>query len=430
MTDLKKVVSEKYYTRTAQPGWPTYTDYIAGNIGADVLPAVSEFTTTCTDQYQQLIQQGAESGQINQRSQQQIFFDKQFTGNRHCRVPWETMSVGSSGEVYICVSPSWVPRSVGNVLSADCIYKDVLNSPMAQAIRQEILQGRYYYCNTLLCRFFNHFDPSEYQLTANATDQPLPFEPNALAQVTKIPAEIIFDFDPTCNLQCPSCRLEVINYNKHTAMRAKNDNISEKIKHLIIDNIDESGPVTIRWAGGEPFISEVYLDLMEYIINTGHHNIRHVIQTNGSYLQKKSDLITRLLPFIKELRISFDAATEETYRRTRVNGQWDLLLSNVRWIMAQIQQNNLQTRVSADYVVQLDNYDEIPAFRELCNELGIKHINYQRMWNWHTWSEDELQRRNVYNINHPLYFTVIKKLADVNDFDGQRLYQQLPPESK
>jgi MoaA/NifB/PqqE/SkfB family radical SAM enzyme len=301
---------------------------------------------------------------------------------------------------------------------------------MAQAIRQEILQGRYYYCNTSLCRFFNQFESGEFQLNAKQEDQPLPFESNTLTQVQKIPANIIFDFDPTCNLRCPSCRLEVINYNKHTAMRAKNDNISEKIKHLIIDEIGDNGPVTIRWAGGEPFISEVYLDLMEYIINTGRRNIRHVIQTNGSYLQKKSDLITRLLPFIKELRISFDAATEETYRRTRVNGQWDLLLSNVRWIMAQIQQNNLQTRVSADYVVQLDNYEEIPAFRELCNELGIKHINYQRMWNWHTWPEDELARRNVYNISHPLYFTVIKKLADVNDFDGQRLYQQLPPELK
>ena len=135
--------------------------------------------------------------------------------------------------------------------------------------------------------------------------------------------------------------------------------------------------------------------------------------------------VKRLLPFIKELRISFDAATADTYHRVRVNGQWDQLLENTRWVIDQIQQNGFQTQVTADYVVQLDNYQEIPVFSQLCSDLGIKHINYQRMWNWNTWPIEELDRRNVYNEKHELYPDVVRILASVDDFEGLRLVKDL-----
>lgn len=431
MSDLKKIVSEQHYRRSQQVGWPNYLEFVSGATvdNTEVAQQISEFVQRCQDSYQRLIEKGLEATAGNQAGQRQVFFDKRFRGDTHCTVPWETMSVGSEGTVTICMSPAWIPVSVGNVLTADDIYTDILNSPSAQSIRNEILQGRYYYCNNTLCRFFDHYDKKLYQQAPEDIADIADFD--ALAPVsgndtcvTQIPRNIIFDFDPTCNLRCPSCRFNVINYNKHPEFRANNDNIAEKIKHLIIDNIGTQ-PIEIRWAGGEPFISEVYLDLMDYIIATGRRNIRHVIQTNGSYLKKKQELVTKLLPFINELRISFDAATAETYSRVRVNGQWDLLLENVRWVQDQIKQQGLKVRVKADFVVQLDNYQEIPQFRTLCNELGIKQINFQRMWNWNTWPIEELDRRNVYNANHPLYPEVMRLLDSIGDSEGSILIKDL-----
>jgi len=431
MSNLKKIVSEQHYRRSQQVGWPNYLEFVSGATvdNIEVAQQISEFVQRCQDSYQRLIEKGLEATAGNQAGQRQVFFDKRFQGDTHCTVPWETMSVGSEGTVTICMSPAWIPVSVGNVLTADDIYTDILNSPSAQSIRNEILQGRYYYCNNTLCRFFDHYDKKLYQQAPEDIADIADFD--ALAPVTgndtcvtQIPRNIIFDFDPTCNLRCPSCRFNVINYNKHPEFRANNDNIAEKIKHLIIDNIGTQ-PIEIRWAGGEPFISEVYLDLMDYIIATGRRNIRHVIQTNGSYLKKKQELVTKLLPFINELRISFDAATAETYSRVRVNGQWDLLLENVRWVQDQIKQQGLKVRVKADFVVQLDNYQEIPQFRTLCNELGIKQINFQRMWNWNTWPIEELDRRNVYNANHPLYPEVMRLLDSIGDSEGSILIEDL-----
>jgi MoaA/NifB/PqqE/SkfB family radical SAM enzyme len=284
---------------------------------------------------------------------------------------------------------------------------DLLNSPTALSIRQEIQAGRYFYCNNKICGFFGKINPTQYQSQGNIDDDYIPLtSPSQDLMLHQVPQNLIFDFDYTCNFRCPSCRTELINNNKHHVIRSVNNRIADKIKHLVIDEIGQQ-PVQIRWAGGEPFISEVYTDLFEYIIASGKQNIQHVIQTNGSYLIAKSDMIKKLLPTVEELRISFDAATAETYSRIRVNGIWNNLLDNVKWIKKYVDENHLPVKITADFVVQLDNYKEIPAFVELCNSLGIDKINFQKMWNWDTWSQEKFDQNNIYNPTHPQYQQLI-----------------------
>ena len=307
------------------------------------------------------------------------------------------MGVNTNGSVFICESPSWVPKFVGSLLEVDNIY-DVLNSEMAQQIRQEIVEQRYYYCNHKISRVLA---TKHNVINVVATDtEPLPYEPSSKTQVTTIPKNLIFDFDYTCNFRCPSCRVELVNNNKHHVIRPINDRISAKIKTLVIDNV--TTPVEIRWAGGEPFISEVYVDLMDYCVTSGKP-IKHIIQTNGSYLIAKTGLLEHLLPHIKELRISFDAATADTYSKIRVGGVWENLLKNVQHVQEQIKRLGTPTTVSVDFVVQKENYREIPLLRKLCNDMGIDKIQYQRMWNWGTWPIEEFNDKNIYNPEHKDY---------------------------
>lgn len=399
MTDLSKIVDEKTYRSFKGGDWPSFDDFLAGARPAIVAEEIAEFVAMMQQNYESIAEQDInEQAVANQERQQQVFFDKQVPGNIRCRVPWETMGVNANGSVFICESPSWVPKFVGNILETDCIY-NVLNSETAQAIRQEILAGRYYYCNHKISRVLA---TKHKVINVEPLDtQPLPYESSKGTQVTVIPRNLIFDFDYTCNFRCPSCRTELINNNKHHVIRPINDRISAKIKELVIDQI-EYQPVEIRWAGGEPFISEVYVDLMDYCIASGK-NIKHIIQTNGSYLIAKADLLERLLPHIKELRISFDAATADTYSKIRVGGVWEHLLENVRHVQEQITRLGAKTVVSVDFVVQRDNYREIPMLRKLCKEMGINKIQYQRMWNWGTWPLDEFNKRNIYNPEHPDY---------------------------
>jgi MoaA/NifB/PqqE/SkfB family radical SAM enzyme len=149
-------------------------------------------------------------------------------------------------------------------------------------------------------------------------------------------------------------------------------------------------------------MSDVYLNLFEYIISTGKRNIQSVIQTNGSLLKSKKELMINLLPYVSELRISFDAGSEETYKQTRVGGDWNRLLDNTEFIIDLIKQHKFNTRVYADFVVQKNNYKDLPLFATICRRLGVQ-MNIQKMWNWGTWDDTTFLDMNVYNPNHAEY---------------------------
>lgn len=415
MTDLKKIISVKDYKIFAGPDWPSYADLV-NNVPAvkeNIQQEVTEFIRMMTQTYNEIMISGETLAEQNQLRQSQVFYDKKYKTDNYCKTPWTTMGVNANGNVFICSSPSWVPKFVGNLLEANDVY-EILNSQTAQEIRQEILAGRYFYCNNKICNFFATVPPSSYSTEYNTQAlTPLKYEPSPSLVIDNIPRNLIFDFDYTCNFKCPSCRTELINNNKHHVIRPINNDIVNKVKKLVIDNIKNQS-IQIRWCGGEPFISEVYLELFDYIVASNKTNIKHIIQTNGSYLQSKSELLIKMLPAIIELRISFDAATDVTYQKIRVNGVWDTLLDNVKWVKNYIDLNNLNTKLIADFVVQRDNYHEIPAFVDLCNQLGIKIINFQKMWNWGTWSQQEFEHKNIFDPLHPEYLSLVEMFKQAN----------------
>lgn len=336
------------------------------------------------------------------KNNNQILFDKKVKTSRKCNIPWETLVVNQFGESYICLSPAWLPKSIGSLMDHDNIY-DLLNSHEALSIRTEILNNRYSYCNSNICgMFFNRLDKTEFNSVNDSTEFNL-LSPDFFienAKVTKIPRNIVFDFDYTCNFVCPSCRVDLINNNKGP-MADTNNLIVEQIKKLIIDNIKFS--TEIRWAGGEPFISKAYIELWEYIVKSKNTAIKSVIQTNGSYLKKKEELLLNFLPYVTELRISFDAGTAQTYVKNRVNGNWQTLLENCAWVIDLVKKYNFKTQVSADFVTQLNNYKEILDYVLISKQLGFDIIRIGKMWNWDTWSQEEFQERNVSDKTHPCY---------------------------
>ena len=368
-------IGERDYRAFAGGSWPTFAEFQAGVQAQDpeIQNEIESFVSMMQQTFQEIHQPTEKLAADNQVRQGQTFFNKNYMPNG-CRVPWTTLGINANGNAFICLSPSWIPKYVGNILETEDIWQ-LLNSTTAQQIRQEVYHGRYYYCNNQICSFFAGVKPADYTAQNGSDTEPLPFESRPEYQVHEIPRDLIFDFDYTCNFHCPSCRTAVANNNKNHIVRTMNDQIVERIKTEIIDRVGTQ-PINIRWAQGEPFISEPYLELFRYIAEVNKPNIKHTIHTNGSYLKSKKDLLAKLLPSTRELRISFDAATAETYADVRRGGVWEILLDNVIWVKRYIEENNLATQITADFVVQRLNYKEIPAFEQLCKQLGIQHIQY------------------------------------------------------
>ena len=347
----------------------------------------------------------------------QTLFDKHATGIPRCQNPWHDLVINNYGATYICKSPAWLSKSIGSIVDYDDIF-DLLNSYEARSIRSEIALKRYTYCNHKICEHLSNpviskrlnQNPSVDDLQLLTEDK---FTENS--KTFTLPTEICLDFDYTCNFKCPSCRTDIINHNQGP-MAETNKLLVDKIKHVIIDRyVKEQQSLTIRWAGGEPLVSHAYLDLWEYIVENKATNIKNIIQTNGSYLKKRSALLEEFLPYINQLRISFDAGTGDTYSKVRVNGDWEELLSNCAYVKSLIDKSNFDITLSSDFVVQLDNFKEIPQYIKTAQSIGFDKINLSKMWNWDTWTADEFTRVNVTDPTHPQYSQLVEILAPYKD---------------
>jgi len=365
------------------------------------------------------------------KNNNQIIFDKQVKKLLRCQNPWNSLVINQFGATYICSSPAWLPKSIGSLLDYDDFFS-LLNSYEAREIRSEVALNRYGYCNHNICGHFNTqigmnffgedsiITPPTINIFKFLKEEEFPVD----STVDTLPTEICLDFDYTCNFKCPSCRTEMINHNQGP-MAETNKLLVDKIKHVIIDHyIKEQAPLTIRWAGGEPFVSHAYLELWKYIVEKKAGNIKNIIQTNGSYLKKRSTLLENFLPYIDQLRISFDAGASETYSKVRVNGNWDELLDNCRYVRDIIDKSNLKIILASDFVVQLDNFQDIPQYIEIAKSIGFDKINLSNMWNWGTWDQDEFRRLNISDPAHPKHqelFNIIKTYQ--NDIKvGQHVY--------
>jgi hypothetical protein len=82
-----------------------------------------------------------------------------------------------------------------------------------------------------------------------------------------------------------------------------------------------------------------------------------------------------------------------------------------------IDQSNESTTLSSDFVIQLDNFKEIPEYIRVAKELGFDSIALSVMWNWDTWSPEEFARVNVADPLHPQYQELLDVVAP---FKGQQ----------
>ena len=215
--NLIPILSESEYQNIRSDNWPEYSQVMDGIKASNEIDqqAINQAFDQGLERYLEQ-NRNDEIAEGNRHSQRQVFFDKHVVGNRHCRRPWQTLGVNSFGDVFICISPAWIPKFAGNILASNDIF-NILNSSKARAIRNEIMNNRYYFCNFNLCGYTRNLTSDQFSKAATSYEdlQPLTFinQPDTVT-LTEIPRDIIFDFDHTCNYKCPSCRSELIN-NEH-----------------------------------------------------------------------------------------------------------------------------------------------------------------------------------------------------------------------
>ena len=121
-----------------------------------------------------------------------------------CSMPFKRFDIVETGEINVCCG-HWLSRSIGKIDEGE--LNDILNSEKVQAVRRSMLDGTYKYCNHLDCVALaqDTVTPRE-RVTDPVVREAITTGDCTVEHVD----DMLFAYDQSCNLACPSCRRERI----------------------------------------------------------------------------------------------------------------------------------------------------------------------------------------------------------------------------
>jgi len=306
-----------------------------------------------------------------------------------CQSPFEYVHIQANGDVYPCC-PSKFGRIIGNVNTAS--LREIWNSSAAREVQESILDGSYRFCNARAC---------EYLRDAKARQQEL--SPPALVKWTQeramldpgpTPSVINMSFDRSCNLRCGYCRNEL--YMPGPAERQAVSHADANVFGSGLENTER----IVLLGEGDPFASAFYREKLRHYDWSRHPKLRIKIQTNGLLLTPGMwESIAASHTAIDWISVSVDAADAPTYRLNR-GGDFDTLLRNLDFIAILRALGRIE-HFFAHFLVQANNYRQMPAFAKLGQNLGCDLIEFQRIENWGTYDDLAYRERAVHEPFHP-----------------------------
>jgi MoaA/NifB/PqqE/SkfB family radical SAM enzyme len=280
----------------------------------------------------------------------------------------------------------------------------IWNSERARAIRQSILDDSFRHCTA--CPFLETVsgcvryvdeveDPNERSILRSGT------------VASESPEVVNLAYDRTCNLSCPSCRTELV------VARGSHLEALERMQRRLLDG-DLLARIECLYVtgSGDPFASRLYRDLLRSIDPARYPRLRVRLHTNGLLFTPEtwSDL-GPVRARVQEVEVSVDAACASTYAINRRGGDWQTLLANLDFI-ATLRRDGPIENLQLSFVVQANNWREMPAFVELGGQFGADRIFFSALRNWNTFFDHEFSQRAVHLRDHPEHAAFVLSLAD------------------
>jgi MoaA/NifB/PqqE/SkfB family radical SAM enzyme len=327
--------------------------------------------------------------------------------DRFCAKPFESFELQENGSVHLCC-PAWLRQRAGNL--DDSTAAEIWNSPAAQDIRRGILDGSFRHCNHDLCPEIQAGTlPTREAAAANARHRAIIAENRT--RIDGIPAFINLANDKSCNLSCPSCRTQRIQFNDGPGYEAR-----KRLQDRLVDSffaVPADQPFVVNVTGsGDPFGSRIFRDFLFALDRARFPRMKVDLQTNGVLLTEKTwGNLRKIHGAIGTVRISFDAASEVTYAITRRGGDWRQLLVNMEFLAGRRRAGEIGELILY-FVVQKANFREMADFARLGKRFGVDRIFFSRAVNWGTWSAAAYDDQCVWNPRHPLHAEFARAIAD------------------
>ena len=314
-----------------------------------------------------------------------------------CTKPFNYLDVQPEGKAYM-FCPSWLPEDITE--GGTKTITEGWFSEKSEAIRVSMLDGSFKYCDHKVCPEISAVLAGD---DRDGKSSYMFLKENY--EVPKVPMveDILYGQDRSCNLRCPSCRLNVIP-------NARVDSPEHQQKQLIQDEIEEQFGSTIQkimlTGSGDPMYSKIYRDFLINFDKTKYPSMDEIqIVTNGVLLNEKMWNSFNCKEFIKIFDISFDAGSKFTFENsTRIGGDWDRMISNIKYL---ISQTDIRRKFIFSYVVSEYNFREMKQCLDIIDELtvGSEHkvvVNFRQHLFWDTgaYTQDQVNEIAVFDPTH------------------------------
>jgi wyosine [tRNA(Phe)-imidazoG37] synthetase (radical SAM superfamily) len=285
----------------------------------------------------------------------------------------------------------WLPTVIGTLVDgADAL----LNSPIVQDIRKSMLDGSFKYCDHLNCRLLVN---DELPLKSDVTDPELR-KPIGTGDVTVERARVVLlAIDDTCNLSCPSCRVEV-----RSVTREQKESLLKLVEKTVLPMLSKVSTVSINPAG-EVMVSEPSLAVLRYINDETCPDLKVRIITNGTrFSEEEWAKFPGIHDKIRRIRVSLDAARKDTFEKLRRGASYDEVWTNLQFLQ-RLRRSGKIPLLQYSFTYQLDNFREMPEFVQMGLDHGVDRLLFERLMNMGAFTTEEYRARAVHMLDHPLH---------------------------
>jgi len=306
-----------------------------------------------------------------------------------CPRPFDTVLIDKNGSCFACECTAWLPQSMGNLNLQS--LEDILKSAKRHKLQESISNGSYCFCNNKQCSYL-------------LDTLPMGWWPSSPVE-SRI-KNIRLAIDDSCNLNCPSCRVDTI-FVKSGKLLEQRIQLAKRIIEYIVAQQHE---INLHvGSDGDPFASLVYRYFIKQTKNFPH--VRFSLQTNGLLVKKMYQRHEDMFKKLDVLNVSIDGASKRTYESLRKGGSFEKILENLEFIK-QIKKK-LNFKFIIHFVTQTENYREMPAIIDLAEQYSADKIWLNKITNWNTFKNFE--DKNVMNPTHIEYMEYIEVLKIVKE---------------
>ena len=189
-----------------------------------------------------------------------------------------------------------------------------------------------------------------------------------------IPQSVEIDLTNSCNQDCSYC-------NSADFRAETPDTTKVHHYHKLIEQLVKWGYATGKGSvktitfvgGGEPTVRKGYEYVVEQAIDSGFLTS---IVTNGSYLNKLSNLSTETIKQLSWVGVDIDSGDPSTYekvRRSKTKGLFDRVKENVTWL------SSINSRVDVKVLLHPDtvSYESLAKTFEYGRDVGARMLYFR-----------------------------------------------------